>query len=58
MPELGCGEKYGETQFLDGGIIDLWLIEISTEVENSLLSSGIVVLREEAADGLFDHRDI
>ena len=28
MPELGCGEKYGETQFLDGGIIDLWLIEI------------------------------
>ncbi|KAM2342890.1 hypothetical protein ACFX1X_015234 [Malus domestica] len=58
MPKLGGGEKYDETKFLDDRIIDLWLIEISTEVENSLLSSSIVVLHEEAADGLFDHRDI
>ncbi|KAM2498198.1 hypothetical protein PS1_040489 [Malus domestica] len=58
MLKLGGGEKYGETKFLDGGIINLRLIEISTEVENSLLSSGIVVLREEVADGLFDRRDI
>ncbi|KAM1050235.1 hypothetical protein TB2_031536 [Malus domestica] len=58
MPKLGGGEKDGETELLNGGIIDLRLIEISTEVKNSLLLSSLVVLGKEVADGLFGRRDI
>lgn len=53
MPKLGSGEKHGQTQLLDGWIIDLRLTEIAAEIKNSMLSSGVVILRKEAADGLF-----
>ena len=58
MPEFGGGEEHGKIELLHGGIIDLRWIKISTEVKNSLLSPGIIVLGKEAADGLFSRRDI
>ncbi|KAM2313861.1 hypothetical protein ACFX1S_026960 [Malus domestica] len=58
MPKLGCSEEHGETELLNGGIIDLRKTQITAEVEDSLFPSGIVVLREEATDGLVGRRNI
>ncbi|KAM1567476.1 hypothetical protein ACFX1Q_046456 [Malus domestica] len=33
MPEFGGGEEHGKTELLNGGIIDLRWIKISTEVK-------------------------